>query len=88
MDIKLIIEMIGALGFPIVVAGVLGWFIWKIYKKSEDREDALRAQIAESQKVNAEAIHTIALYAERLGTIEEDLKEVKHDVNILIHTKQ
>ncbi len=88
MDIKLIIEMIGALGFPIVVAGVLGWFIWKIYKKSEDREEALRSQILDSQKVNAEAIHTIALYAERLGTIEEDLKDVKHDVNILIHKQQ
>ena len=85
MDFKLIAELIAALGFPIVMCGVLGWFIWKIYKKSEDREDALRSQIVESQKVNAEAIHTIALYAERLGVIEEDLKDVKHDVNILIH---
>lgn len=83
-----IAELIAALGFPIVVAIALGWFIWKIYKKSEEREDALRAQITESQKVNAEAIHTIALYAERLGIIEEDIKEVKHDVNILIHKQQ
>lgn len=85
MDFKLMAELVAALGFPIVMCGVLGWFIWKIYKKSEDREDALRGQIVESQKVNAEAIHTIALYAERLGVIEEDLKDVKHDVNILIH---
>jgi hypothetical protein len=85
MEVKTIAELIAALGFPIVVCGILGWFIWKIYKKSEDREDALRSQIVDSQKVNAEAIHTIALYAERLGIIEEDLKEVKHDVNILIH---
>lgn len=88
MDVPTIIELISAVGFPIVVAVVLAWFIWKIYKKSEDREDALRSQIIESQKVNAEAIHTIALYAERLGIIEEDLKEVKHDVNILIHKQQ
>lgn len=85
MDIKIIAELIAAVGFPIVVAIALAWFIWKIYKKSEDREEALRKQITESQKVNAEAIHTIALYAERLSTIEEDVKEVKHDVNILIH---
>lgn len=85
MDFKLMAELVTALGFPIVMCGVLGWFIWKIYKKSEDREDALRSQIVESQKVNAEAIHTIALYAERLGVIEEDLKDVKHDVSILIH---
>lgn len=88
MDVMTIAELIAALGFPIVAVIVLGWFIWKIYKKSEDREDALRAQITESQKVNAEAIHTIALYAERLGIIEEDIKEVKHDVNILIHKQQ
>ena len=85
MDIKLIAEIVGALGFPIVVTIALGWFIYRIYKKSEDREEALRSQILESQKVNAEAIHTIALYAERLATIEEDVKDVKHDVNILIH---
>lgn len=85
MDIKIIAELIAALGFPIIGCCILGWFIWKIYKKSEDREEALRSQIVESQKVNAEAIHTIALYAERLSTIEEDVKEVKHDVNILIH---
>ena len=85
MDITTIAKLIATLGFPIVAVIVLCWFIWKIYKKSEDREDALRSQIIQSQKVNAEAIHTIALYAERLGIIEEDLKEVKHDVNILIH---
>lgn len=85
MDATTLIELVGSLGFPIVVVIAMGWFIWNIYKKSESREDALRAQIVESQKVNAEAIHTIALYAERLGVIEEDLKEVKHDVNILIH---
>lgn len=85
MEIQVIAETIATLGFPIVMCGILGWFIWKIYKKSEDREDALRSQIIDSQKVNAEAIHTIALYAERLGVIEEDIKEVKHDVNLLIH---
>lgn len=88
MEAKAIIELIGALGFPIVVAVALGWFIWVVYKRSEKREDALREEITESQKINAEAIKTIALYAERLSTIEEDVKEVKHDVNILIHKQQ
>lgn len=88
MDVKAVIELISSVGFPIVVVIAMGWFIWAIYKKSEQREDALRSQIVESQKVNAEAIHTIALYAERLSTIEEDVKEVKHDVNILIHKQQ
>lgn len=78
------VELITTLGFPIALVIVLCWFIWKIYKKSEQREDALRAQIVESQKVNAEAIHTITLYAERLGVIEEDIKEVKSDIGLLL----
>lgn len=78
------VELIGTLGFPIALVVVLCWFILKIYKKSESREDALRSQIAESQRVNAEAIHTITLYAERLNVIENDLKDVKTDVNLLL----
>ena len=85
MDIPTIVELISAVGFPIAAVIALCWFIWKIYKKREQREDALRAQIVEGQRINAEAIHTITLYAERLTTIEEDVKTVKHDVNILIH---
>lgn len=85
MDIHTLLEAIGTLGFPIAIVIAMGWFIFRIYKKSEQREDALRAQIIESQKVNAQAIQTITLYAERLGVIEEDIKEVKQDVNLLLH---
>lgn len=85
MEISTVVELISTLGFPITLVIAMGWFIWKIYKKSEDREDALRTQILDSQKVNAEAIHTITLYAERLTVIEEDLKEVKHDIGTLVN---
>ena len=78
------VELIGTVGFPIALVVVLCWFILKIYKKSESREDALQAQIVESQRVNSEAIHTITLYAERLTVIENDLKDVKTDVNLLL----
>ena len=83
MEIATIVELISTLGFPIALVIAMGWFIWKIYKKSEQREDALRSQIIESQRVNAEAIHTIALYNERLGTMETDIKEIKQDVKSL-----
>ena len=85
MEIATIVELISTLGFPIALVIAMSWFIWTIYKKSEQREDALRSQIIESQKVNAEAIHTITLYAERLTIIEEDIKDVKHDVNTLLN---
>ena len=84
MEYTWIVELISTIGFPMACVIAMGWFIWTIYKKSEKREDALRSQIVESQKVNAEAIHTITLYAERLTVIEEDIKEVKQDVNTLL----
>lgn len=82
---EIFVELIGTVGFPIAVCIALGWFIFKIYKKSEQREDAYRAEIAESQRVNAEAIHTITIYAERLSVIEGDIKDVKQDVAELLH---
>lgn len=83
MDIKLIIELIGMFGFPITACLILGAFIFKIYKKSEEREAALRQEISEAQETNKEAIKTLALYAERLGVIENDVREIKTDIMIL-----
>jgi hypothetical protein len=83
MDIKLIIELIGMFGFPITACLILGAFIFKIYKKSEEREAALRNEISEAQEINKEAIKTLALYAERLGVIENDVREIKTDIMIL-----
>lgn len=83
MDIKLILELIASVGFPIAVCIILGWFIYKIYKKSEDREADLRQEIKENQEINKEAIRTLALYAERLGVIEGDVREIKQDIVIL-----
>ena len=83
MDTRLIVELISAVGFPITACLLLGWFIFKIYKKGEEREAALRTEIEGCQEVNKEAIKTLALYAERLGIIENDLKEIKEDLIVL-----
>lgn len=77
LDIALILELIGTVGFPIVAVIALCWFIYKIYKASEKREEALRAELKENQAINADAIKTLALYAERLGNIESDVREIK-----------
>ena len=83
MDARLIVELISAVGFPITACLLLGWFIFKIYKKGEEREAALRTEIEDCQEVNKEAIKTLALYAERLGIIENDIKEIKEDLIVL-----
>lgn len=83
MEYSWFVDLISTVGLPVALVIAMGWFIFRIYKKSEQREDDLRTEIKENQKVNAQAIATITLYAERLGTIESDVKEIKHDVMLL-----
>jgi hypothetical protein len=77
MDIATIGELITNLGLPIAMVIAMGAFIWVIYKQSVAREDKLMTEIAENRAVNEKAIETLAVYAERLGTIENDVREIK-----------
>lgn len=86
MDITALTELITNLGLPIAMVIAMGLFIYKIYKKSEEREATLMNEIKENREINAQAIETIALYAERLTHIEDNVAEIKDDV-ILIKQK-
>lgn len=77
MDITVIGELIANFGFPIALVIAMGFFIWKIYQQSVTREEKLMGEIAENRVVNEKAIKTLAVYAERLGVIENDVKEIK-----------
>ena len=77
MDITVIGELIANFGFPIALVIAMGFFIWKIYQQSVTREEKLMQEIAENRAVNDKAIETLTLYAERLGNIETDVKEIK-----------
>lgn len=98
MDLSTIVSLIGTLGFPIVACIIMAWFIFKIYKNTteenaknmeavqarcKEREEKLYEQIEKNQEVNAKAIATITLYAERLGVIEADVKEIKKDIIVI-----
>lgn len=80
MDLKTIELLITSVGFPIVCVLGMGFFIWQLYKDSVKREEKLTTQITESRLVNSKAIDTIAKYAEKLDTIQQDVKEIKNDV--------
>jgi preprotein translocase subunit YajC len=98
MDIAMIGELISNFGFPVALVVALGAFIFKIYndqqkKNKEDmeavqarckeREEKLYEEIKANREVNAEAIATIALYADSIKTIEKDIHEIKTDITIL-----
>ena len=102
MDVNTLTTLITTLGFPIVCVICLGWFIYKIYqdtqkqnadnmaavqKRCQEREDKLYEEIKANREVNAQAIATIAHYAEKLDVIQSDINEIKTDITILT-TKQ
>lgn len=85
---EIFVELITTVGFPIACVIAMGLFIYNIYKKSEDREDKLMYEIQKTREVNAQAIETIAHYAEKLDTIQEDIKDIKQEVTILAAAKE
>jgi hypothetical protein len=77
LDLTVIGELITNFGFPIALVIAMGIFIWKIYQQSVTREEKLMGELAECRAVNEKAIGTLAVYAERIGVIEADVKEIK-----------
>lgn len=84
MNINDIITLITNVGFPIVCVLGMGFFIWQLYKQSIERENKLCKQIEESRVINSKAIDTIAHYAEKLETIQQDVKDIKKDVLVIM----
>ena len=98
MDVNVLSTLITSLGFPIFCVLGLGYFIYKIYldtqeqnktnmekvqARCKEREDKLYEEIKANREVNAEAIATIAMYAEKIGHIETNLENIKMDVAII-----
>ena len=93
--ITFIAEFIPTLGFPIVVCGILGWFVFKIYKdttkqnqdnmaalqeRCQEREDKLYTQLEKQNTINGRFAEIIAQYEVKLEEIKEDVKEIKNDI--------
>lgn len=83
MELGVFTELITTLGFPIAMVVALGAFVWVLYKQSVTREEKLMGEITENRIVNAKALETIALYAERLTHIEGNLSTIQTDVNLI-----
>lgn len=84
MDLAVIVELIGTFGFPIVAVMVLCWFIWRIYKKSEEREEALRQELKESREINGKFADIIAEHTGELREIKTDIRDIKHVLELPI----
>ena len=103
MDIAAISTLISTLGFPIVCVGAMGWFIYQIFLKTtkqqeqnmekvqarcKEREDKLYSEIEKNRLINEKAIETIAQYAGRLETIQNDINDIKTDITVIMSKQQ
>ena len=77
------VGLISTVGFPIAVAIALAAFIWRIYQRSEKREDELRAEIAENRIINSKFADIISKYSVEITEIKTDIKDIKEDIIIL-----
>jgi septal ring factor EnvC (AmiA/AmiB activator) len=56
----------------------------KVQARCKEREEVLYAEIKENREINAKAINTIAHYAEKLDSIQEDIKDIKTDITYIM----
>ena len=56
----------------------------KVQARCKEREEKLYEEIKQNREINAKAIETISHYAEKLESIQEDVKEIKNDLTILM----
>ena len=99
MDAKSLTDLMSTLGFPVVCVIALAYFAFymvnrimeenaknmeKVQNRCKDREDKLYQEIKENREVNAKAIETIAHYAEKLDTIQSDIKDIKTDITVIM----
>lgn len=93
--ITMLAELIPTLGFPIIVCGILGWFVYKIYldttkqnqenmtavqARCKEREEKLYLQLEKQNEINGRFAEIIAQYEVKLDEIKDDVKEIKKDI--------
>ena len=99
MTLADIIEILSNFSFPVACVIALGWFavymvkrtnqaaetnMAKVQERCKEREDILYKEIKENREINAKAIDTIAHYAEKLDDIQDDIKEIKTDITVIM----
>lgn len=77
MEAAAFVELIPTLGFPIVMCLALGFFIYKLWQQSAERENKLFEEITESRTINAKFAEIIAQYEVKLDEIKADVRDIK-----------
>ena len=77
MEAAAFIELIPTLGFPIVMCLALGFFIYKLWEQSAQRENKLFEELSASRIINGKFAELIAEYEVKLDEIKTDVRDIK-----------
>lgn len=80
MDISIIETMISSLGFPIVMVGACGFFIWKMYHAQLMDKEKLYAELRKLIEVNRKFARIINAYTQKIDIVQEDIEEIKDNI--------
>lgn len=73
---EIALKILTEFGLPVLMVLAMGWFIYKLWQQSKEREDKL-------METNNKAIETIAICTDRLTAMETDIKEIKQDISYI-----
>lgn len=72
--------LINSLGFPIVMVGACGFFIWKMYQAQLHDKDRLYTELSKAIASNDKMAEIISAHTNKLDAIQDDVKEIKEKV--------
>lgn len=82
MELGVILEAIATVGFPIVMVLALGFFVYKLWQQSAEREKTLLEEITENRLINKKFAEIIAGYEITLGDIKSDIRDIRDTLHI------
>lgn len=82
MELGVILEAIATVGFPIVMVLALGFFVYKLWQQSAEREKILLEEITENRLINKKFAEIIAGYEITLGDIKSDIRDIRDTLHI------
>lgn len=90
-----IAELVPTVGFPIICAAAMAWFIYRIYcnttkqnndnmaavqARCKEREERLYEQLEKQNEINGRFAQIIAQYEIKLDIIQTDINDIKQVV--------
>jgi hypothetical protein len=80
MDVNMLETLINSLGFPIVMVGACGFFIWKMYQAQLQDKERLYVELGKATAANEKFAGIISTYTGKLESIENKVDKIQDKV--------